>query len=357
VLVGVTEEQDALKAIGHIPISSEGFFREALQTVLVKTEYHRKRFGEYYIEFWQQYKKATDAKLKELPKPEQQKKRPKQKDAQFQALKNWLNLNPVDAAVEIARPSGVELLTRKDFTELSEAEIVLTTRTLQKIVRRIAYIESRLRKVSKSQKKLDVKRTVRKNMRKGGEIQELVFSERKSKKLNLVLLCDVSRSMELYSRFLIHLIYGFQKSHDKVDTYVFSTALHRVTEILKNHNLKQAFSLIADRVPQWSGGTTIGKCLVNFVADHAPTALNKKTLVLILSDGWDTGNPETSSYAMRQIHKASRKVIWLNPLAGNPNFSPEVTGLKAVLPYIDHLVPAHNLESLKQLLVVLKKNK
>ncbi len=356
-LVGVTEEQDALHALAHIPISKERFFREALRIVLVKTHYHRQRFGEYYAEFWQQYKKATDAKLKELPEPKGQKKRPPQKEAQFQALKDWLNLNPVDSNIELAQPSSIELLTRKDFTELSEEEIEWTTRALQKIVRRIAYIESRFRKVSKRQKQLDLKRTVRKNMRKGGEIQELVFSERKSKKLKLVLLCDVSRSMELYSRFLIHLIYAFQKAHDQVDTYVFSTALHRVTEILKNHSLKQAFSLISDRVPQWSGGTTIGKCLSDFVTDHAHTALNKKSIVLILSDGWDTGEPEVSSHAMQQIHKAARKVIWLNPLAGNPNFSPEVTGLKTVLPFIDHLVPAHNLESLKQVLMMLKKNK
>ena len=356
VVVGVTEERDALHALAQIPISKEHFFREALLTVLIKTHYHRKRFGEYYAEFWQQYKKATDAKLKELPEPKQQKKPPPQKDAQFQALKAWLNLNPVDAGIELAQPSSIELLTRKDFTELSEEEIVWMIRALQKIVRRIAYIESRLQKVSKRQKQLDIKRTVQKNMRKGGEIQELVFSERKSKKLRLVLLCDVSRSMELYSRFLIHLIYAFQKAHDQVDTYVFSTALHRITEILKNHSLKQAFSLISDRVPQWSGGTTIGTCLANFVTDHAHSALNKKSIVLILSDGWDTGDPETSSHAMQQIHKATRKVIWLNPLAGNPNFSPEVTGLKAVLPYIDHLVAAHNLESLKQLLVLLKKS-
>lgn len=357
VVVGVTEEQNALQALAHIPISKELFFREALQTVLIKTHYHRQRFGDYYAEFWQQYKKAADAKIKDLPEPKREKKRAPSKEAQFQALKDWLNLNPVDADIEFAQPSSIELLTRKDFTELNEEEIVWTTRALQKIVRRIAYIESRLRKVSKRQKQLDLKRTVRKNMRKGGEIQELVFSERKSKKLKLVLLCDVSRSMELYSRFLIHLICAFQKAHDQVDTYVFSTAMHRITEILKNHSLIQAFSLISDRVPQWSGGTTIGKCLYDFVKNHSHTALNKKTIVLILSDGWDTGDPKTSCHAMQQIHKSARKVIWLNPLSGNPNFSPEVTGLKAVLPYIDHLVPAHNLESLKQLLMILKNNK
>ena len=108
--------------------------------------------------------------------------------------------------------------------------------------------------------------------------------------------------------------------------------------------------LISDRVPQWSGGTRIGACLKDFTTDYGHHLLNRKTVVMILSDGWDTGDPSDITTAMKSIHKASRKTIWLNPLAGHPDFAPEVIGLKSILPYIDHLAPAHNLKSLKEAL-------
>nr|WP_273567374.1 VWA domain-containing protein [Maribacter sp. Hal144] len=165
--------------------------------------------------------------------------------------------------------------------------------------------------------------------------------------MKLVLLCDVSKSMELYSRFFVHLIYAFQNAYDKIETFIFSTALHRVSEILDNHEFDKAFEIISDRVPQWSGGTTIGSCLNDFTQEHGYGMLDKKTIVLVLSDGWDTGGPEIIQTAMQTIYKKSKKVIWLNPLAGSSDFSPEALGLKTALPYIDVLASAHNLESLK----------
>ena len=191
-------------------------------------------------------------------------------------------------------------------------------------------------------------------MRKGGEIQQLVFSEKKNRKLKLVLLCDVSRSMDLYSRFFIHLIYAFQNAYDKIETLVFSTALHRVSEILDNNEFDKAFRTISERVPHWSGGTTIGSCLQDFSQNYGHGMLDKKTIVLILSDGWDTGEPEVMKEAMKTIYKKSKKVIWLNPLAGNPDFTPESIGMQTALPYIDILASAHNLESLTTVLQQLR---
>ena len=146
-------------------------------------------------------------------------------------------------------------------------------------------------------------------MRKGGEIQQLVFSQKKDRKLKLVILCDVSRSMDLYSRFFIHLIYAFQNAYDKIETLVFSTALHKVSEILNNNEFDKAFRTISERVPHWSGGTTIGSCLQDFIQNYGYSMLDKKTIVLILSDGWDTGEPEVMKEAMKTIYKKSKKVI------------------------------------------------
>ena len=120
------------------------------------------------------------------------------------------------------------------------------------------------------------------------------------------------------------------------------------TELLDNYAFDKAYDMISDRVPHWSGGTTIGSCLKDFSDNFGYSMLDKKTIVLILSDGWDTGEPEVMKEAMKKIYKQTKKVIWLNPLAGSENFAPEVMGMKTALPYIDVLASAHSLDSLKQ---------
>ena len=163
--------------------------------------------------------------------------------------------------------------------------------------------------------------------------------------------------MDLYSRFLIHFIYAFQNAYDRIDTFVFSTALHRVSELLKEYEFERAFEMISDRIPHWSGGTKIGQCLSTFIAQHAHGMLDKKTIVLILSDGWDTGDPEILEMAMRQLHKAAGRIIWLNPLAGSPAYQAEVTGMKTALPYRDVFAAAHNVESLRKIAPELRKGR
>ncbi len=343
--LSAADESNALSALKLIPIKKESNFRMCLKSIFPKSKYQQERFDEYYNEFWFQLAKAVDSKVKKVP---EKKQTPAQKkEAQFDSIKKWLNLEGSTEEKEIAAPSAIELLSKKHFEELSEEELRLMMQLLRKMAKKITHTKSRLRQKSKKQKTLDLKRTMQFNLRKGKDVQRFIFSENKNKKLKLVLLCDVSKSMDLYSRFFIHLIYAFQNSYDKISTFVFSTALHEVTEILNNHEFEQAFEMISDRVPQWSGGTSIGSCFQDFVKDFGYQKLDKKTVVLILSDGWDTGKPAVMKSAMQQIYKQTKKIIWLNPLAGNENFSPEALGLKTALPYVDVLASAHNLESLK----------
>lgn len=351
--ISTTEEADALRAISFLPIGSEDYFREALKAVLSKNAFQRTHFDEHYHEFKKQLEKASDSKLKDVPEEGRRPER-KTKAAQFEALKDWLNLTPSEEEKEVAAFSDLEVLTKKDFLDLSEDEIRVMMGILQKLARKMAHQKSRLRKRSNRHRQMDLKRTIRANMRKGGEVHEMVFSEKKNRKLKLVLLCDVSRSMDLYSRFFIHLMYAFQNAYDKIETLVFSTALHRVSTLLDNNDVETAFRMISERVPQWSGGTTIGSCLRDFTQRYGHGLLDKKTIVLILSDGWDTGEPEVMKDAMKTIYKKSKRVIWLNPLAGHPDFSPASIGMQTALPYIDILASAHNLESLKSVAVQLR---
>ncbi len=346
--LGMREEADALRALEYLSFDSEDAFIEALRAILAKSRLQQLRFKEYYLEFWNELEHALNAKLKERPR--QQHSEAQKRKAQFEALKSWLNLLPAEEEKEIAAASPVEILSRKHFADLSPDEMRLMMRMLRKAARKLTRQKSRLKKAARLKKKPDLKRSIRHSMRRGGELHQILFSKHKEKKLKLVLLCDVSKSMELYSRFFIHLIYAFQNACDRIETFVFSTALHRVSELFEQYHLAKAYQIVSERVPQWSGGTTIGKCLQKFASEYGHALLDKKTVVLILSDGWDTGEPETMRQAMKNIRRASKKIIWLNPLAGSPEFAPEAIGMKTALPYIDVLESAHNLESLQKAL-------
>jgi len=348
--LGPSEEADALRAITMIPLGEERLFRQSLRAVLAKNKYQFNVFIDCYTEFWDQIAKAVDSKLKQDKPVKKATDAVQNREAQFNALKDWLNLVPSTEEKSVSTYSDIEVLAKKDFQDLSNDEMQLMMSLLKRLARKLAHQKSRLKKKSKKHKVVDLKKTIRANMRRGGEMQNLIFSEKKEKKMKLVLLCDVSKSMDLYSRFFVHLIYAFQNAYDKIETFVFSTALHRVSEILNNHEFERAFDIISERVPHWSGGTTIGSCLSDFIETYSYGHLDGKTIVYILSDGWDTGEPDIMRSAMKSIYKKSRKVIWLNPLAGSPNFSPEAVGMKTALPYIDVLASAHNMDSLKRVI-------
>lgn len=355
--IGTKEEVDAMLAICSLPIENESYFKIALKSIFVKSKWQYEQFDDLFEEFWNQLKKAVDSKTMQKYDPAEKVQTPKSPAPTFDALKSWLHNEKPEIDKEIAAFSSLEVLTRKKFEDMSPDEMRLIKALLKKIARQIAHQKSRLKKRSTKRKSLDIKRTFSDNMRLGGEIFKLHFSEPKNKKLKIVLLCDVSKSMGLYSRFFVHLIYAFQNSYDRIETFVFSTALHRVTELLENFDYEKAFDKISERVPQWSGGTTIGSCLQSYVDNFSQSTLTKKTVVFILSDGWDTGDTISLRSSMHQIHKRSKKVIWLNPLAGNADFSPEVIGLQTALPYIDVLESAHNLESLKRAMKHLKSSR
>ena len=357
-LLGANEEAKALEALSYLTLDEEEVFTNGLRTLLAKNQQQFKKFDDYYRDFWKVRLRATTSKERKIrQKSEQPRPDSSDKQARFEFLKSWLNLIPTEDLKAIPSYSDQEVLTKKDFSEIDQDEMALMMRLLRKLADQITRQKSRLRKRSHKHRKIDVRRTIGNNLRKGTQIRELVFSEPKEKKLKIVLLCDVSRSMELYSRFFVYLVYAFQNAHDRIETFVFSTALHRVSEILDTHNFDAAFKMLSEKVPQWSGGTKIGPCLQEFIQEFGHGMLDKKTMIFILSDGWDTGDSSTISGAMKTIFRQSRRVIWLNPLAGSPGFSPEATGLKAALPYIHVLAPAHNLESLKDALSFIRSGK
>ena len=353
--LGPAEEADALRALEILaPFEDPNAFRLTLRAVLSRSLSQRLAFDELYAEYWKELEKAVDSKIKEGA-PEKKRGSGKEQQPSLQILKTWLHGNQKqEETAELAQYSAGEVLTRKDFSAFGEDELWEVARIIHRIARSLALRFNRRRKRSRTPAALDLRRTLRLNLRRGGEILDLAFRKPQRHRQRIVLLCDVSKSMDLYSRFLVQFIYAFQNAYRRIETFVFSTSLHRVTSQLKQQDYRTALDKLTEEVDDWSGGTRIGECLNTFVENYGRKLLNRQTIVLIMSDGWDTSDVELLAEAMRRIQSKSAKVIWLNPLAGNPQYRPEVKGMQAAMPYIDIFASAHNVESLRKVAGYLK---
>jgi uncharacterized protein len=354
--VGPDREADALKALAEISIGNEEQFYLALRSIFPQNRKQLREFDELYFKYWKELAKAVDSKIKdEAKESEQKKKKNKQNgEAAFEALKNWLNGNRQPEQEELAAYSLGESLSQKDFGSYTDEDLYEARRIIRILVQRMAKTMSRRYEPARSGGQLDLRRVLRNNFRKGEEIVDLYYRRPVRNKIRLVLLCDVSKSMELYSRFWVQFMYAFQNLYQSIETFVFSTKLCRITEDLKEMEYAQALENLSERVPNWSGGTDIGAVLREFMQEFALRKLNSRTIVLIVSDGMDMGEGEELAENMERIRRKARRVIWLNPLAGSPDFRPEVKALKAVLPHLDLHAPAHNLDSLKQIVEQLR---
>ncbi|MCA1646053.1 MAG: VWA domain-containing protein [Chloroflexi bacterium] len=206
----------------------------------------------------------------------------------------------------------------------------------------------RYRAMSRGQA-IDLRRSFRKSIKYGGTVIEFAYKRRKLRKPRIVLLCDVSRSMETYSTFLLQFIYALQHTLGKVESFVFSTRLSRVTDYFKGDDIYAALERMAREVPDWSGGTRIGDSLRTFNRQWAPRLVDRHTTVLILSDGLDSGEAGFLGYEMERIERRAARVIWLNPLLGDAGYRPIARTMRAALAHVTLFASAHNLESLQAL--------
>lgn len=344
--VGPPEAADALRALSVVDLSDRLETYLALRAVLASGPEAQRVFDAAFWEFWGETQRAVGL--------------PPQGDGGTQPLDGgqaldrvmieWQENNSTDAGGDrVPAYSPVEALTHKDFSTLSADELEEITTIVTAIARRVATRLSRRTRQARRGSLVDLRRTIRHSLRRGGEILEILRRERKLQKTRVVLLCDVSGSMDLYSRFLIQFIYALQHAVARVETFVFSTGLSRITGALACADLRSALDEIARNVPDWSGGTKIGRSLRRFLADHGRRALDGRTVVVIISDGWDTGEPEVLGAAMAELHRSAARVIWLNPLLASPGYEPICQGMRVALPHVDVFAPAHNLDSLRRL--------
>ncbi len=345
--IGAEEQSLALKALEHIDHSGRAVFAQALQAVLCRSHQQVEAFEALFTTYWKELEKAVDSKQKKAESPAA---KPKTTPAaQFKALKAWLHGNRQQETENMAAYSLYESLSQKDFSAVPADESGELMQYIRALAKKLAAKANRRYRSSPDGNRPDLRKTLRNNMRRGGELLQLNWKQRKPNRNKLVILCDVSQSMELYSVFLLQFMYAFQQAYARTRSFAFGTTLQEITPILKERHFGPAMQKLSMDNIGWRGGTRIGKCLEQFVQEYGHRCIDKKTMVIILSDGWDQGETQTIATGMSWLRNHAKKIIWLNPLAGRQDFKPQTAGLQAAIPFIHLLAPAHNAQSLRRL--------
>jgi len=341
--VGVEHSADAVRALATGTLESRTSARLALRCVLVSRPEDLRAFDELFDDYFTADlgERAPSASPK-FPFPEAPRNEPPP------SLSRWLRQGEKgpdeDSSEEIPMASDMRALARKDFRDFTDEELDQIEQIAARIARKLAARPSRRWKAARRGARVDLRRT----MRSHPDLTELRFRKRRTRKTRIVALCDVSGSMDLYSRFLLQFLYALQGSFARVESFVFSTELRRITESLRERPYASALRGLRDSVRDWSGGTRIGECLSTFESEWG-RLVDRRTVVIVLSDGWDTGDPAELSRALEAIRMRSRRLIWLNPLLGSPGYEPLTQGMQAALPHLSVFASAHNLESLRAL--------
>jgi uncharacterized protein len=349
-LVTPSEVIDAIRTADAVDLSDRLEFKTALRSVLTAKpediplhdatfdEFWRSRIPERVEERGEEGLASQDpeAQGEELPQPQI-------------AEGDEAEADEDEEGLDMPLYSPVEVLASRDFSTFVPDEMQEIARAIMIVARKLATRESRRYRSTQRGHAIDLRRTMRRNIKYGGTVVELAKKKRKIRKPKIVLICDVSRSMDTYSKFLLQFIYALQNTLGRVESFVFSTRLTRVTEYFRSSDIYTALDRIAREVPDWSGGTRIGESLRVFNNEWALRTVNKHTIVLIMSDGLDTGDASVLEHEMEQIQRRAARVIWLNPLLGNEDYRPLARGMSAALPHVNLFASAHNLASLQAL--------
>jgi uncharacterized protein len=242
--------------------------------------------------------------------------------------------------------SAIEVLRKKDFESFTWEEVQEAKRLMSEMRWNLGMRPTHRKRPSRRGSYPDMRRIVRRNLKYGAEMLELTWRETKRKPRPLIIICDISGSMSLYSRLLLHFIHTISNGLMNVEAFVFGTRLTRITRQLKRRDVDEAVRDVSKSVQDWSGGTRIGDALHYFNHKWAKRVLGRGAVVLIISDGWDRGDSGVLEVEMDRLQHSCHRLIWLNPLLGSPDYRPLTIGMKTALPYIDNFLPAHNLDSL-----------
>jgi hypothetical protein len=352
--ISLSQVIDASRSLSWVDMGNKGDFRTVLRSNLISNREDMALFDRVFDQFWRQENYRQDEPLEDIEVPGgNAREKTESSDQEEAGLEEILadgnddhELEDISSELSLPVYSPVESLSKKDFSEMGVEESRAIRKAILLIAQKIATQVSRRRKRTSRGDEIDPRWSMRRSLKYGGDLIEFAYRKRRIKKTRIVLLCDVSGSMDCYSRFLIQFMYGLQNELWGVETFVFSTALSRITHLIRTRNIESALERISQTVVGWSGGTNIGGSLHTFNREFAPSLVTHRTVVVIISDGWDRGEVSLLEHEMQSLKRRCSKIIWLNPLLASENYEPLCKGMQAALPFIDYFLSVHNLSSL-----------
>jgi uncharacterized protein with von Willebrand factor type A (vWA) domain len=345
--VDAAQTRQFARTIELVGVGQRGDVKAAGRAIFVRRRDERTIYDAAFDRFW---RRATSLGTPEPALPRLQQRRRRGADVAFQP-----EAGPEAEVAGVARTtrqvsaSALERLRTADFAELTPAEERDAAALLAVLRARLPLRRSRRHRLGRPADRLALRTMMRRSLETGGEPLQWRWRRRVSRPRPIVLICDISGSMERYSRFLLRFGHALSRSGAPVDVFVFGTRLTRITRELRVRDGDTALRGVAERVVDWSGGTRIGECLHAFNRRWVRRSVRSAAVVLLASDGWERGDPALLGREMAALRRSCHRLIWLHPWANRPGFEPATLGLRAALPWVDALVPCGNVRSLEEL--------
>lgn len=356
--VGPGQVLKAIEAVGAVDITHRDEFYWALHAALVNRHDQQELFDQAFHMFWRNPQILDRIMAMLLPSfaPEElasEAAKPLSRRV-AEALNPGAREAPADAPPKLEVRAELtwsdrEVLRAMDFEAMSADEIAAAKREIERMRMPVAEVATRRFRAAPSGARVDMRRTLRNQLRAGGDALRLYFRRRIKRPPPLVVICDISGSMARYSRMLLHFLHALTNDRDRVHTFLFGTRLTNVTRYLRHKDVDHALDAISHAVEDWSGGTRIGASLHAFNRLWSRRVLGQGAVVLFITDGLDRDAGEGLVLEMERLHKSCRRLIWLNPLLRFDGFQPKSLGARAILPHVDEFRSAHSLASLADL--------
>lgn len=353
--IGPSKVIDAQYAMNHIHFASKSEVYWTLHSIFISKHEHSPIFDTAFAIFWR--RRNIEEKLLALLSPEAPPARAEPPKTAERRLREALaeiemRQRPEMPEIEVdahQTTSSQEILQQKDFAQMSQEEINEAQKAIALLSTKLQKITSRRFHFHHNGKKIDLRRTLKKSMTQGGEIIKLERVSPIQVEAPIVALCDISGSMNQYSRIFLHFLHALSQSHANIHSFVFGTRLTNITRQLRHKDVDEALNDCSAIVEDWSGGTRIGQALHDFNKNWSRRVLSGRPTLLFMSDGLERDKIDQLSFESERLAKSVRKFIWLNPLLRYDGFEAKAAGIKAILPHVTTLCPIHNLKTMKEL--------
>jgi uncharacterized protein with von Willebrand factor type A (vWA) domain len=371
ITVGTGQALDAARALTLVDLRCRDDVYAALRAVLLDVHTHEQVFAAAFERFWsgvaplveEQAAAALGYAPAQGPRPRGTGNENRNTTAERMLLLAGDDdaMDEGDASMADASTgqavaySATEALRHKDFAHLTPRELAEMRRLLADLAFTPPLRRLRRSEAARGGPLLDLRRVARRNLRYGGEVLVLPRRRRKQRPRPLALLCDVSGSMDRYTRLLLRFLHATTQGLEGVETFVFGTRLTRITYQLRLRDPDRALDEVTRDVLDFAGGTRIGEAVATFNRRWARRVLGRGAIGVIISDGWDRGDPALLAAEMAHLQRSCHLLVWLNPLLGLEGYQPLTRGMSAALPYVDLFLPAHNLASLEALAAMLSR--